>query len=85
MAVTTSQQDIENCFNVNAAAPSNADLINVANLYTVLRAVLPLAGTVDPSASSGVDAPVGKIYLRSTGTVWTKTGAAATQWTINAA
>jgi hypothetical protein len=43
-----------------------------------------LKGAADPSAGDGVAAPVGSLYLRTTGgTLWQKTGANATDWTLN--
>ena len=38
-------------------------------------------GAADPSAGAGVAAPLGSIYLRSSGSLWVKTGAGATAWT----
>ena len=40
------------------------------------------SGTADPSAGGGVAAPIGSAYLRSNGTIWRKTGAAATNWVL---
>ncbi len=43
-----------------------------------------LRGSLDPSAGTGVQAPVGAIYLRDdgagNGSAWIKTGAAPTAW-----
>lgn len=39
-----------------------------------------LNGSVDPSAGGGLAFPLGSIYMRSSGEVWTKTGAGATAW-----
>lgn len=43
-----------------------------------------LSGAADPSAASGLAAPEGSVYMRTTATagqVWIKTGAADTGWT----
>lgn len=40
-----------------------------------------LNGGPDPSAGAGVNAPLGSLYQRWNGQLWTKTGAADTAWT----
>ena len=52
--------------------------------FEVDEVVLPnsvslISGTVDPSAS-GIDRPIGSIYLRTNGEVWSKTGSTTTSW-----
>lgn len=41
---------------------------------------LLLDGSVDPSAASGVVAPQGSVYLRTSGETWLKTGSGDTNW-----
>ena len=44
-----------------------------------------LTGSEDPSAGVGVPAPIGKLYIRDTGTagtLWIKAGATATDWKL---
>ena len=44
-----------------------------------------ITGSADPSAGAGVAAPIATIYARNTGTagtLWVKTGAADTAWTL---
>jgi hypothetical protein len=41
-----------------------------------------LQGVADPSTGSGVPAPVGSFYLRTTGEQWSKTGVSDTAWTL---
>jgi hypothetical protein len=44
-----------------------------------------LTGPEDPSAGSGVAAPIGKLFIRDTGTagtLWIKAGAADTAWKL---
>ncbi len=42
--------------------------------------VMLIAGGGDPSAGAGVAAGLGSLYLRNNGELWSKTGAAATDW-----
>lgn len=44
-----------------------------------------ITGSADPSAGAGVTAAVGTLYARNnagTGSLWVKTGAADTAWTL---
>jgi hypothetical protein len=41
-----------------------------------------LAGSADPSAGAGVAAAIPALYLRSTGALYSKTGAGDTAWTL---
>jgi len=45
--------------------------------------VLIKSGSVVPSAGAGVAAPAGSLYLKTDGTVYSKTGAGATAWALN--
>lgn len=52
-----------------------------AEVY-VLGLVELRTGAADPTAGGGVAAPIGSLYLRTNGTVWIKTGAAAIAWSL---
>ena len=43
------------------------------------------SGDVDPSTGIGQPAPVGSLYLRTTGTIYSKIGSGDTQWSAIAA
>lgn len=47
----------------------------------LLGTVELVEGSVDPSAGAGIPAPVGSLYLRTDGTIWSKTGAGNAAWT----
>jgi len=53
----------------------------VASDAVVLGGVQLLQGSAAPSSGAGVTAPVGSLYLQTTGAEWLKTGAGATAWT----
>jgi hypothetical protein len=57
------------------ADPFSSDVIN-------LGPVEMRSGAADPTAGGGVVAPLGSLYQRTNGTVFVKSGAGATAWTI---
>ena len=40
------------------------------------------SGTDDPTTGGGTSAPLGSKYIQTNGVVWNKSGAAATDWTV---
>jgi hypothetical protein len=54
----------------------------LATQSIALNAVSLLSGAAAPSAGGGVAAPIGSLYLQTTGAAWIKTGSAATAWTL---
>lgn len=67
---------------VSLGAVNDADALDsyTASQFILTAGPLILGGSDDPSAGSGVAAPVGSLYLRDDGTHWKKTGAADTSW-----
>ncbi|MDX1421516.1 MAG: hypothetical protein R3322_00160 [Kiloniellales bacterium] len=48
--------------------------------YELSTGVIITSGSIDPS-STGLDLPIGSLFLRDDGSLYSKTGAATTDWT----
>jgi hypothetical protein len=60
------------------------DYFRILKGLQIDETVVVVTGSIDPSAV-GFAASMGSLYLRDTGQVYTKTGPANTDWTLNAA
>ena len=66
---------------VKADAQGNLVINPATNAGVLVGAIAIIPGSVDPTAGGGVAAPLGSLYLRTTGAMYLKTGSGNTQWT----
>ena len=59
---------------------ANIDKAFDIELLSLKDSVLVVTGTDDPRTGAGFEAPVGSLYLRSNGELYTKTGTSDTGW-----
>lgn len=61
-------------------------MANIDNAYTIDMLslddnVLIVSGTIDPSITTGYEAPIGSVYIRTDGSMYQKTNTADVDWT----